>query len=336
MENESNIPLPPDMDNLMWRPIGQNELEAIVELSQKCYAVDGGIGFLFEPDIIKSRYIPDESSSGIGAFTSDGHLAACASVYLNGDPGIIRARIVGQVCPDLRSRGIGTCLMEWSQEQAKALLAGVIEPQKVMQVTTESLTEPAHRLYLAHGFACVFEELVMERDLYLPVPDSALPQDVTISNWQPDLADQFFRAYHTAFRERPGFPGYSAAEWIARVTENDHKPEWSFLARIDDKPVGFVIGNIDLTTKPPGGYIWQIGVIPSQRRRGLASALLVETMRRMQEAGASSALLTVHLNNPGAIKAYSQLRFTEVGRRARYERIFEPGPSDYLSSSLAD
>ncbi|MGE5222181.1 MAG: GNAT family N-acetyltransferase [Omnitrophica WOR_2 bacterium] len=311
------------MVNLLWRSIDQNDLEEIIELSQRCHAVDGGIGFMFEPEPIKSRYLPDGLSSGIGAYDPDGHLAACACVSINGDSGRQRARIVGRVRPDVRGRGIGTYLMQWSQEQARALLAGIDEPQKVMEIATESLTEPAHRLYLVHGFARVFEELVMERDLRLPLPDRPLPQDVTLTNWQPDLAEQFFQAYHTSFRERPGFPGFSATEWIALVTENDHRPDWSHLARIDGEPVGFVIGNIDLTKDPPGGHIWQVGVIPAQRRRGLASVLLVETMRRMQGAGASSALLTVHLNNPGAIQAYSQLGFITVGRRARYEQVIE-------------
>ncbi len=323
MEDASNIPVPPNMIDFIWRPIGQNDLQAIIELSHSCYAVDGGIGFLFEPDIIQSRYLPNEPSSGIGAYTSDGRLVACASVSIIGDPGRQRARIVGQVHPDVRRRSLGTYLMQWSMEQAKALLAGVAGPQGGLQVATESLTEPAHRLYLAHGFACVFEELVMERDLHLPLPDRPLPQDVSITNWQPDLAHEFYQAYHASFRERPGFPGFSASEWIALVTENDHQPEWSLLARVDGEPVGFVIGNIDLTKDPPGSHIWQIGVIPAQRRRGLASALLVETMRRMQAAGASSALLTVHLNNPGAIEAYAQLSFITVGRRARYERMIE-------------
>lgn len=323
MENATINPSPPNLAGLIWRPITINDLAALVELAHTCHLIDGGLFFMFEPDTLESRYFPDAPSSGIVAYTSDGRLAACAGVSINGDSGRQRARIVGLVRPDVRRRGIGTYLMQWSQEQAKTLLAGVAEPQRVMQVATESLTEPAHRLYLAHGFACVFEELVMERDLHLLVPDRPLPQDVTITNWQPDLAEQFFQAYHTSFRERPGFPGFSAAEWIAQVTENDHKPEWSLLACVDGEPVGFVIGNIDLTTDPPGGHIWQIGVIPAQRRRGLASALLVETMRRMQAAGARSALLTVHLNNPGAIKAYSQLSFTTIGRRARYERIAE-------------
>ncbi len=311
------------MTDLLWRPIGQNDLDGIIELSQRCHGVDGGIDFLFEADAIKSRYLPDGPSSGIGGYGTDGRLAACASVSIIGDPGRQRARIVGQVRPDARGRGIGTYLMQWSQGQAKTMLAGVAEPARVMEVATESLTEPAHRLYVAQGFASVFEELVMEMDLHRPLPDRPLPEDVSISQWRPDLAEQFFQVYQTSFRERPGFPGFSAAEWIGLVTENDHKPEWTLLARVDGEPVAFVIGNMDLTKDPPGGHIWQVGVIPAQRRRGLASALLVETMRRMQAAGASSALLTVHVNNPGAIEAYSQLGFITVGRRARYERMGE-------------
>jgi mycothiol synthase len=309
--------------DLTWRPIDQNDLEAIMELSQRCYAADGGIGFLFDRDSIQSRYLPDEPGSGIGAYTPDGQLAGCARISIHSDPGKQRAKIVGQVRPEARGKGIGTALMQWSQEQAQAWLAGMSEPQRVMEIATESLSEPAHRLYRAHGFAKVFEELVMERDLHSLLPDCPLPPGVSLSNWLPELAEQFFQAYQAAFRERPGFPGFSAAEWIALVTENDHKPEWSLLGRLEGEPVGFVIGNIDLSKEPPGSHIWQVGVIPAQRRGGLASALLVESMRRMQAEGVSPALLTVHINNPGAIEAYARIGFDTVGRRARYERRME-------------
>jgi ribosomal protein S18 acetylase RimI-like enzyme len=86
-------------------------------------------------------------------------------------------------------------------------------------------------------------------------------------------------------------------------------------------PAGFVIGTIDLTASPHGGYVWQIGVVPAQRRRGLATGLLAESLRRMHAAGASWADLVVHTNNPGAIQAYARLGFAVVGRRARYHRI---------------
>ncbi len=323
MEIGSIDPAPPGLPGLEWRPVNQNDLDAIVELAKSCYQVDGGLNFLFEPDIIKSRYFPERPVTGLGAFMADGRLAACTTVYRDGDPGEKRAKIIGQVHPEFRNQGIGTYLMRWSQVQAQKLLAGIVAEPAVMQVATESLTEPARRLYQVHGFQNVFDELVMARDLRATLPDRPLPVDVTLSHWQPDLADQFFQAYHAAFRERPGFPGYSAEEWISRVIEDDQIPEWTLLARVDGVPAGFVLGDIILTSDPPGGYIAQIGVVPSQRRRGLASALLVETMRRMQAAGSVEALLTVHINNPGAILAYSQLGFRTIGRRARFERSLE-------------
>ena len=147
------------------------------------------------------------------------------------------------------------------------------------------------------------------------------PDGVKLVSWQLELADQFYQAYKASFRERPGFPGWSAEEWVGRVTNNDLIPEWSLLALADELPVGFLIGNIDLTTNPPGGDVWQVGVIPSQRRCGLGSALIVEALRRMVARGSVSVQLTVNVNNPGAIQTYLPLGFTQIGRRARYEQI---------------
>jgi mycothiol synthase len=323
MENKTSHPSPPDLAGLTWRQITRDDLAELVELASTCLMADGGLGWMFEPDALINRYFPDAPGTAIGAFTPGQHLVASATARLGGDSSRQQVTIAGLVRPDLRNRGIGAYLMHWSQVQAQSLLAGVPANQQVYQVATESLTEPADRLYRASGFERVFDELVMSRDLLLPVPDRGLPPDVTLINWQPNVAEQFYQAYHAAFHERPGFPGWSAAEWIARVTDNDLIPEWTLLARAHSVPLGFVIGCIDLTTNPPGGFVWQIGVIPTQRRRGLASGLLVETMRRMQAAGASTAQLTVHTNNPGAIQTYAQLGFETIGRRARYERMVE-------------
>lgn len=330
--NINPLPEPPALANLTWRKIVPEDLEMIIVLNKTCLSVDGGLPFLFEPDIIQSRYFPERSGNVIGALAPEGRLAACNAVHLVSASGPPKVSIVGLVHPEMRRKGIGTYLMHWSQTEARRLFTDSVpanhgalidDTQRMMQIATESLTEPAHHLYLAHGFTCVFDEWVMRYDLSQPVPEHPLLPDTTFSSWRPDLAEAFYQAYHEAFRERPGFPGWSAAEWIGHVTENDHIPEWSLLARVNGQPAGFVIGNIDLTTNPPGGYVWQIGVIPAQRRRGLASALLAESLRRMQAAGSLAAFLLVHSNNPGAYQTYARLGFTTVGRRARYERAVD-------------
>jgi mycothiol synthase len=310
---------PPGLEGMTWRPIGRDDLAAAVDLANVCHAVDGGLAFLNEPDNLQGRYFPDRPGAAIGAFTADGQLAACATVHLARDSNTKRVIIVGQVRPDHRYRGIGTFLMRWSQVQARAWFSASPAEKRLLQIATESLTEPAQRLYAAHGFEPAMEELVMRRDLHRPLPERPLPPGVTVTSWQPDLAGQFFQAYAASFRDRPGFPGWSAEQWLDWTIDENHRPEWSLLARAGDVPAGFVTAG----TEHPGGFVVQVGVVPEQRRRGLGSALMVETMRRMQAAGEAACQLTVALNNPGAIQAYARLGFAVSGRRARYQRTVE-------------
>ena len=312
-------PTPPVHPGLIWRAITRDDLTALIRLAEECQLVDGGLAFMNEPGNLEERYFLETPGKAIGAFTTGELLVACSTVNLEHVAGGERALIVGQVHPDWRSKGIGTYLMRWSQVQARTLFSTGGTGKRLLRVATESLTESAIHRYRADGFESVFEELVMERDLRHSLPDAPLPPDLSITTWQPNLADQFFQAYAAAFRERPGFPGYSAAEWISGYIENEKfNPAWSLLAWTGaGVPVGFVAASAE----NPGGYVAQVGVIPEQRRRGIASALIVETMRRMQAAGKSTAQLTVHINNPGAIQTYIALGFATVGRRARYERI---------------
>ena len=309
-------PTPPNLSDLDWRPVTGDYLTALVDLVGTCYLSDGGLHFLFEPDEIIGRCFPDASGVTIGAFTPDEQLAACCSVYIGNVIDTQLAMIVGQVRPDQRGRGIGTFLMRWSQVQAQSLLANIATDQQVLQIRTESLTGSAAHLYLTHGFEPVHEELIMRRDLHLPLPDRPLPSDVTIASWQPDLAAQFFAAYDASFRERPGFPGWTRAEWVDSWMNDNFRPEWSLLARLGDTPLGFLTS----AANPPHGFIVQAGVVPTQRRRGLGSGIMVETMRRMQADGAISIQLTVNVNNSGAIKTYNRLGFVTIGRRARCEQ----------------
>ncbi len=318
-------PTPPTVADLTWQPITPDNLAALAELATECHLADGGLNFMLEPDNLKDHYFRGGPGATIGVFTAERHLIACTTVHVVGDSSKQQAIIAGQVRPDYRCRGIGSYLMHWSQAQARELLTASPIDKQLLQIATESLTEPARLLYQAHGFESMMEELVMWRELDRPLPDRPLPPDVTFATWQPDQVGQFFQAYQASFQERPGFPGYTAAEWITNRNEDENfKPEWSLLACRDNVALGFLTS----AANPPYGFVVQAGVIPEQRRRGLGSGLMVEAMRRMQADGMVALQLTVNVNNPGAIQTYTQLEFTTIGRRARYERLAE-GCTDY-------
>ena len=136
-------PIPPSLANLAWRPISQDDLAAVVELARSGFAVDGGITFMFEPENVQERFFPPAPGVSIGACTPDGRLGACASVYLLDAASTQQARIVGLVRPDLRGRSIGDYLLRWSEAQAQVLLAGAAMENSVLQIATESLSQPA-------------------------------------------------------------------------------------------------------------------------------------------------------------------------------------------------
>jgi len=314
--------VPPSSPDLNWRAVTVADLPALVNLANECHAVDRGLSFLNEPNNLKERVFPNaEPHASIGAFTTDKQLVAVNAINLTDDKEETRTTIIGQVKPNYRHKGLGTYLMQWSEEQVQNFFnARQSSKPFVIRLATEGLTDVAHRLYTAYGFECIDEQLVMQCDLRTSLPECPFPVGVTIANWQVEIAQQFFQAYHAAFRERPGFPNPSAEEWIAGYLENENlKSEWSLLTRVGESPAGFVFGSIER----PGGYIVQIGVIPQYRKQGLGAALMIESLKRMQMAGITTAQLTVNVNNPEAIRSYERLGYTTVGRRAKYEREYK-------------
>lgn len=296
------------LPGVRWAALLAADRAQVEALAHACQAADGG----FMPLPI-AGYL-DASAPAIGAWSENGELLGGCAVRLQEGADETVAAIVGHVHPGARGRGVGRHLIKWSIAQGQALLAGAEHPRpRALRIATEGLVPDAERLYARYGFAQSFAEDVMRRDMAGDVPDAPLPAGIALDTWAPERAAQFFAAYDGSFRTRPGFPGWSAEQWIEWATDDDDfRPELSLLARDGDAPVGFLIG--------AEGWLVQVGVVPAWRGRGLAAALAAEMLRRAQVSGATSTLLTVNVNNPGASRVYERLGFARIGRRARFTR----------------
>jgi mycothiol synthase len=246
-----------------------------------------------------------------------GQLSASAAVRTGASNQEPEARVVS-VTSMLRAG----CEDVWDEQRAwiEATLEGAAGPSSaVAQLLSESLGDAEVARWASVGFSVVFEELVMELDLTredrpsLPQwPGGTRPMD-----WGPDAAGASFVAYEAAFRDRPGFPGWSQAEWTGRMAgDQDFLPEASLYVLMDDVPAGFVVCS--------NGWIDQVGVVPAHRRLGLASALVTEATARMRARGLTIARLRVNTNNGGALAAWRALGWRVVGRRGRLERRSTP------------
>lgn len=276
-----------------WPPLSGDDFDELVALAARCLAADGGLPLVTDPAFLRRRWTAPSTAAVRDA---DGHLIAAGAVRDG-------AVFAGMVDPGVRGAGLGSRLLDWGLDRPDAVT-----------VETEGLTAAAEALFASRGLRQVFAEDVMRIDLTGTVPETVWPDGAVLATWSDATAERFAAVHDAAFRDRPGFPGHSAAEWIADVVEDDEfRPDWSVLATLPEVgDAGFVTAAV--------GWIVQVGVVPSVRGRGLGAALVSESLARRRPAGETEAWLDVNVDNPGAAALYRRLGFTPAGRRARYRR----------------
>ena len=302
------------LPGLAWCSLRDSDLPALLALAQACLAADGGLPLAAEADFLLARSLPQAPGRAVGAWDTGGHLIATVAVQPVGPTAPCSLAISGMVHPAWRDRGLGSGLLAWGAAQAPGVLqACPVGQAYTLRLASEFLTPAAEGLFTRQGFEKQFVEWVMRRSLEDALPPVALPASIRLETWTAERAALFFLAYQGAFRERPGFPGWSMSEWVAWVSEDDEFfPEASLLALAGDQPVGF--------TACATGWVTQMGVLPAWRGRGLGAALLAEALRRFYQAGSKEAWLDVNENNPGAARLYKKLGFNLAGRRGRFVR----------------
>jgi mycothiol synthase len=195
------------------------------------------------------------------------------------------------------------------------------------EVTCEDVTDEIISAYGSQGYALTFAEDVMRYDLSntgRTLPQIDLPVAVEYLEWTPERAHNFFVVYDAAFRERPGFPGWSEEEWVHwTAADPTFRPDLSVLAVIQGQSVGFITCADYEEEQARSGFVIQVGVDPRWRGRGLGAAMMVHALRAWRDAGKEAVMLDVNVNNPVAIRLYEQLQFVVVRRRGKFSRRSE-------------
>jgi ribosomal protein S18 acetylase RimI-like enzyme len=265
----------------------EDELTALV---RRCLDADGGLPFAADPGFLRGRWM---TPTTVAVRDDAGRLIAAGAVRAGGI-------FCGLVDPAERGAGTGGSVLDWGLERAET-------------VETEGLSPAAEGLFASRGLRQVFAEDVMRIDLTTdPTVAPARPEGATLAVWSEASAPRFHAVYDAAFRERPGFPGWTAAEWIDGVVEDGFRPDWSVLVSVP------TLGDVGFITAAEG-WIDQVGVVPEARGRGIGAALIGEALGRMRADGATEAWLNVNVDNP-ASALYRRLGFVDKGRRARYQR----------------
>lgn len=311
----------------VWRELGPDDLPAVTMLELACRQ-SGAV----DPAVTIAGYVESHGADGGSnlettcAFSSGSMVAFACLAGRSIDDRECSLMTMGMVHPRHRRRGLGASLILWAERRAHELATNRAPGRSVtLQIDNEAASEEAAALYSKHGFEMIFAEEAMRRDLADPVCESTTPENISFLPWRDSLAGKFFEAYCEAFRDRPGFPGWSEAKWLEWMTDDaDFRPDLSYLATAQDEIAGFVVchsgGTGDSRPGMGSGWLTQVGVSPRWRHRGLATALVTMVLDRHRQEGFDSVSLHVNINNPGALRLYQNLGFQIAGRRARYRK----------------
>ena len=247
----------------------------------------------------------------------DGSLAAIG-VAVPPRPGGARAHAEGGVHPGHRGRGIGRALLAWQFQRAVA--------QQVTQATRApgapwtiyvgagTADTDAPRLFSRFGLRLVRYFLEMSAATAGERP-ARLPEGLRTAAYTGDLRPAVHRAHAEAFADHWRWEPRSLDSWARRTVDSDlFRPDLSRVAFDGDQLAGYL-----LAYDGAGGRLClgQIGTRRPWRKRGLASALVADSLAAGARAGLATASLGVEADSlPGAVAAYERLGFSV--RRSPY------------------
>ncbi|CAN5120998.1 hypothetical protein BH20ACT13_BH20ACT13_21680 [soil metagenome] len=229
------------------------------------------------------------------------------------------------VDPTFGGRGIGSALFTWNEGRLREIAAEHDAPDKQFQVFINDRNTAATELVRGSGFEPVTYAAEMVRPSVENLPDHPLPDGVEIRPASEDQLRAIWEADTDAFRDHWGYvepTETSYAEFLARPYQD--LALWK-IAWDDEGVAGQVRSFVDAAQNAEHGlrrgWTENISTARRWRRRGLAKALIVESIRELAKRGMNEVALGVHTENPnGAFDLYAGLGYEVVGSWTTYRK----------------
>ena len=244
------------------------------------------------------------------------------------DPEEDGTHVYRQVCfvdPAFGGRGIGGALFTWNEERLREIAAGHEPEAGRLEVYANDRNPGLGALVREHGYApdTYFAEMV--RPSVDDLPDHRLPDGLEIRPVTEDQLRAIWEADMEAARDHWGFVEPSEAGY-RRFLEFPYLDTslWK-IAWDEDGVAGQVKSFIDTAQNEEHGrkrgWTESISTARRWRRRGVAKALIVESIRELAGRGMTEVALGVHTENPhGAYDLYAGLGYELVASWTTYRK----------------
>ncbi len=235
---------------------------------------------------------------------------------------------VGFLKPAWRRKGIGSAMLRFLQNRMAQVAADPGDGPRYLQAFVDETERDTEMLLKEHNYAAVRYAFQMVRPDLEAIPDFPLPAGLEVRPVLPEHYRQIWEADVEAFKENWGFSPPTEEEyraWLSNPVE--FRPAlWQVAWDVDTNEVagmvrGFINEEENEEYHRKRGWTENISTGRPWRKRGLAHALIVRTLRTFKEMGMTESALYVDAENPtGALSVYESCGFRRVKRSATYRK----------------
>lgn len=243
----------------------------------------------------------------------------------------------GNVLPAWRHKGIGGALLRHAEARLRQVAtelesAGSLKPgtPRFFTVDLNSTEVDRAALFEKSGYQPIRRGDTMRRPGFDEIPEAELPAGLEVRLVLPEHYRLIWDAAQEAFRDHWGYVAPSETEYEEWLLSEELAPHLWQVAWDGDQIAGSVLNFVNekenIEYKRKRGYTEGISVRRPWRRRGLARALLVRSLRMFRDLGYEEAVLGVDSENLNqAYHLYESVGFRIIRSSFVYRKPMVPG-----------
>jgi ribosomal protein S18 acetylase RimI-like enzyme len=231
----------------------------------------------------------------------------------------------GFVHPAWRRKGLGTAILCYNEFRLREIAREHRPGGKSFQVWASDREAGAHALFLGAGYRPARYMIEMARRTDVPLREAPLPAGLEVRPVQPVQIRIIWKAREEAYRDHWGYTPATKEDYSRWMASPLFYPGLWKVAWEGNQVAGMVLNRIDQAENAKNrrkrGYTQNVFVLRPWRRRGLARALLTQSIQMFGDLGMEETALGVDTQNPsGALRLYESVGYQETRRHTFYRK----------------
>jgi mycothiol synthase len=316
--------------DVRFRPYrGEEDIASIAEIAQRSFDAQG-IEYLWSREEAARLFAYlnhfNPFKNVLLAEAADDVIGFVRVHWRQEEPGPRIYHHTGHVLPQWQHKGIGLKLLQFAQKRLRTLAKHHrCNGSRFFQTWSTDSDTSSKTMLDSDGYQPIRYDFDMLRPLTKEIEPRALPPGLEVRPIQPKDYRLIWEASDEAFRDHWGYSPATESSYEWWQKGDSFQPDLWKVAWDGDQVAGMVLNFIDhAENKSYGrkcGYTENICIRRPWRRRGLARALLTQSLLMLKEKGMREARLGVDTQNPnGALQLYESVGFKSIKRYTTYRK----------------